>query len=45
MDVVDVTEQLFAMMEASQKVRQRKNSGRPPTVTFGWGHLSTFKAV
>lgn len=45
MDVVEVTNELFAMMDVSQKVQSSRNSGRPPTVTFGWGTVLSFKAV
>lgn len=45
MDVVAVTNELFSMMDVSQKVQSSRNSGRPPTVTFGWGTVLSFKAV
>lgn len=45
MDVIGVTNELFAMMDVSQKVNSSRNSGRPPTVTFGWGQVLSFTAV
>jgi hypothetical protein len=46
-DVRGVTDRLFKMMEVDARLDggQQKNSGRPPTVTFAWGEVVTFKAV
>ncbi len=47
LDVSDVTQQLFNMMEvqASLGSGSSRNSGRPPMVTFVWGSIVSFKAV
>jgi nucleoid-associated protein YgaU len=46
LNVTDVTNQLFKMMEINQGLEgSGKNRGRPPMVTFTWGNTGTFKAV
>lgn len=44
-DVRKATDPLFAAMEVDQSRATEKNSGRPPTIEFGWGTATTFKAV
>jgi hypothetical protein len=44
-DVREVTDALFAAMGVDKKFASGKNSGRPPTITFGWGTVTSFKAV
>jgi hypothetical protein len=46
-DVSEVTNRLFKMMEVNPALASgsRKNKGRPPMVTFGWGSTVGFKAV
>ncbi len=47
LDVTDVTQQLFNMMEVQSSLGSGsgRNSGRPPMVTFVWGSVVSFKAV
>ena len=45
-DVSGVIAKLFTLLEVpSGGSASNKNSGRPPTVEFGWGKSTTFKAV
>lgn len=44
-DVRRSTDQLFAAMDVDKKTATSKNSARPPMITFGWGHVTLFKAV
>jgi Contractile injection system tube protein/LysM domain len=44
-DVRGITNQLFAAMAVDKAHASSKNSGRPPTIEFGWGANTTFKAV
>jgi nucleoid-associated protein YgaU len=44
-DVRAVTNALFAAMAVDTAFASGKNSGRPPTIEFGWGSTTTFKAV
>jgi nucleoid-associated protein YgaU len=46
-DVLGPTQALFKMMEVNPSLAGggKKNTGRPPTVTFTWGQVLTFKAV
>jgi Contractile injection system tube protein/LysM domain len=44
-DVRKVTDKLFAAMSVQQSLATDGNDGRPPTIEFGWGETSTFKAV
>ena len=44
-DVRDITNALFAAMAVDKAFASGKNSGRPPTIEFGWGSTTTFKAV
>lgn len=44
-DVRAVTNSLFAAMAVDSALASGKNSGRPPTIEFGWGSTTTFKAV
>ncbi len=45
-DVSGVIAKLFTLLEVpAQNGAANKNSGRPPTVEFGWGTATTFKAV
>ncbi|WP_217913370.1 LysM peptidoglycan-binding domain-containing protein [Miltoncostaea marina] len=44
-DVRAVTNALFAAMAVDSALASGKNSGRPPTIEFGWGSTTTFKAV
>jgi nucleoid-associated protein YgaU len=44
-DVRGITNALFAAMAVDKKYASGKNSGRPPTIEFGWGSTTTFKAV
>jgi hypothetical protein len=45
-DVSGVIAKLFTLLEVpAQGGAANKNSGRPPTVEFGWGTATTFKAV
>ncbi len=46
-DVLGVTRALFKMMEVDPGLKggTKKNTGRPPHVTFVWGNVLTFKAV
>jgi nucleoid-associated protein YgaU len=44
-DVRQITDQLFLMMEATRPAVGDPNSARPPTVTFSWGPTVTFTAV
>jgi hypothetical protein len=43
-DVRSVTDQLFLMMEVTEQA-SAAGAGRPPTVTFTWGPMVSFKAV
>jgi Contractile injection system tube protein/LysM domain len=43
-DVRDITEKLFALLEANAKFNKEKKK-RPPTVEFHWGRTWTFPAV
>jgi len=44
-DVREITNSLFAAMAVDKAHASGKNSGRPPTIEFGWGENTTFKAV
>jgi hypothetical protein len=46
-DVFDVTRALLKMMEVDPGLKggTKKNTGRPPHVTFTWGKVLTFQAV
>ena len=47
-DVKAVTDRLFKMMEVDRSLPgtgRTRNSARPPTVTFSWGRVVSFKAV
>ncbi len=44
-DVRGITNALFAAMAVDKKYASGKNSGRPPTIEFGWGSTTTFVAV
>jgi nucleoid-associated protein YgaU len=44
-DVRGITNALFAAMAVDKKHASGKNSGRPPTIEFGWGSTTTFQAV
>jgi hypothetical protein len=44
-DVREITDALFAAMSVDRALASGKNAGRPPTMTFGWGATTTFKAV
>ena len=44
-DVRGITNALFAAMGVDKKYASGKNSGRPPTIEFGWGSTTTFQAV
>jgi nucleoid-associated protein YgaU len=44
-DVRGITNALFAAMAVDKKFASGKNSGRPPTIRFGWGSTITFEAV
>ena len=46
-DVRAVTDELLRMMEVNPALASgaRKNSGRPPMVTFAWGEFVSFKSV
>jgi len=47
LDVRAVTARLFKAMEVSQGLASSRgrNTARPPTITFNWGSVVTFKAV
>ena len=44
-DVREITNSLFAAMAVDKAHASGKNSGRPPTIEFGWGATTTFVAV
>ena len=44
-DVRTITNRLFKLMEVNQAFASGANKGRPPMIEFGWGSMSTFKAV
>lgn len=44
-DVREITSSLFAAMAVDKAHASGKNSGRPPTIEFGWGSTTTFTAV
>jgi Contractile injection system tube protein/LysM domain len=44
-DVREITNALFDAMAVDKSFASGKNSGRPPTIEFGWGENTTFKAV
>ena len=44
-DVRGITNALFAAMAVDKELASGKNSGRPPTIEFGWGSTTTFDAV
>ena len=44
-DVRAITNSLFAAMAVDKAHATGKNSGRPPSIEFGWGATTTFAAV